>query len=254
MSRNLCGVSCPRSVLLNKSTGGLIGANRTHRLPGFDRKWRVMTLDESMSDSALAETLIPSDLGELIRGQGYSEDEFRGLASGSDVLILPDSTRLPFGDEDCLELLQTETVTLLKKLRQQGLRAELLLDRSKKRRYLSLRSADFVFPLMLLLGDASVQVALNLLASFIWDTFVVARRGIPGAVTVECEYEYIGDGHQQRVKRRISGPASDVVELLRNEPGVLTAILTTAPDSSISQLPAGTQASASPQKAKRDKG
>lgn len=132
-----------------------------------------------------------------------------------DARILPNE--IPFSNLPGQEVLfHPHSKELLILLRETGLRASFYEDGRKKKELL-LRSADVYLPTLQFFGEAALAIGLNMLASWIYDTWVKDAPASTPPPRIKAEYLHIEDGERVVRWKKIEGSAKEVADLLKAE-------------------------------------
>ncbi len=138
----------------------------------------------------------------------------------ADALVLPENRffRENFGGYNLLPALTKE---MLVTLQDGGIRAKLYSD-GRPRRELVLKSADIILPILMFLGSAVLNVALNLLSSWIYDHWGKSAVDKEPNI-IRAEYAIITKQGIIERWRQVQGPAAEVARLLAEEAKFLQA-------------------------------
>lgn len=132
-----------------------------------------------------------------------------------DARVLPNE--IPFSNLPGQEVLfHPHSKELLVLLRETGLRASFYEDGRKKKELL-LRSADVYLPTLQFFGEAALAIGLNMLASWIYDTWIKDAPASTPPPRIKAEYLHIEDGERVVRWKKIEGSAKEVADLLKAE-------------------------------------
>lgn len=138
------------------------------------------------------------------------------LATGEPgIFVLPSNRRLTQPRTEW-NVFEQPTKRLLTALREAGLSPQ-LYDDGKEKRELMFRAADVTLPVVVFIGGAALDVALGVLAAWIYDQWI---KPDPTALpSIRAEYAEIGPRGDVVRWRRVEGRADEVRRLLLEESG-----------------------------------